>query len=102
MDVGVGVGERALDGEDSGVSSLLPRSMITASVAALGLDIGNRKVLFDQSLVELGQLIVSEVCDDADFLSSTPLDPGGHVKLAHGNDVDTTGFVVPGDGLGAQ
>ena len=76
--------------------------MITASVAALGLDVGNRKILLDQSLVELGQLSVGEVCDDADFHSGAPLDPGSHVELAHGNDVDTTGFVVPGDGLGAQ
>ena len=76
--------------------------MIAASVTALGLDVRDGKILLDQSLVELGQLVVGEIGDDADFLPGPPLDPGGHVELAHGNDVDTAGPVVLGDGLGAQ
>ena len=98
----VRVGERALDGKSSRVSSLLPRSVIAAGVTTLGLHVGNRKVLLDQSLVELRQLGVGEVRDDPDFLPSPLLDPGGHVELAHGNDFDTPGFVVVGDGLGTQ
>ena len=98
----VRVSERALDGEDSGVSSLLPRSVIAASVTTSGLDVRNRKVLFDQVLVDLGQLAISVVGDNADFLSSPLLDPGGHVKLAHGDDLDTAGLVITGDGLRTQ
>ena len=76
--------------------------MITASIAALGLDVRNREVLLDQPLVELRQLLVGKVSDNADFLSSTPLNPGGHVELAHSNDLDTAGLVVLGDCLGTQ
>ena len=102
MDIVVRVGECALDGEDSGVSSLSPRSVIAASVATLGLDVRNREILIDQSLVELGQLVVGEICDNADFLPGTPLDPSGHVELAHSDNIDTAGFVVLCDGLGTQ
>jgi len=102
----VRVYERALDGvEDSGVSSLLPRGVIAASVTALGLDVRDGEVLFDQSLVELRQLAIGVVCDNPDFFSSTLLDLGGHVELAHRDDldtIDTTGLVVIGDGLGTQ
>lgn len=101
MDVMVRVGKRALDGEDGGVPSLLPRSVVAASVAALGLNVRNGEILLDQSLVELGQLVVGEVCDDADFLPGSPLDPSGHVELAHGDNLDTLGFVVVGDCLRA-
>jgi len=98
----VRVGERALDGEDSGVSNPLPRGVIAASVTAPGLDVRDGEVLFNQSLVELRQLAIGVVCDHPDFLSSTLLDPGGHVELAHRDHLDTTGLVVVGDGLGAQ
>ena len=54
VDMVIRVGERALDGEDDEVSNLLPRSVVTASVTTLVLDVRNREVLFDQSLVELG------------------------------------------------
>ena len=76
--------------------------MIAASITALGLDIRNREILFDQSLIKLGQLVIGEIGDDADFLPRSPLDPGGHVELAHGDDLDTTVPVVLGDGLRAQ
>ena len=102
VDIVVRVGERALDGKDGGVSSLPPRSVVTAGVTTSGLDVRNGEVFFNQFLVELGQLVVGVVRDDADFLSSSPLDPGGHIELAHGNDIDTTVPVVPGDSLGAQ
>ena len=102
VDVLVRVGKRTLDGKDGGVSGLLPGGVIAASVTALGLDVRNREVLLDQSLVELRQLVVGEIGDDADFLPGSPLDPGGHVELAHSDDLDTAGPVVLGDGLGAQ
>ena len=102
MNITIRVGERALDGKDGGISSLLPRGVITASVTTLGLHVRNGEVLVDQSLIEVGQLRVSIVRDDADFLSSSLLDPSGHVELAHGDDVDTTGFVILGDGLRTQ
>ena len=102
MDIVVRVGERALDGEDSGVSMLLPRGVIAASITALGLDVRDGEVLFNQSLVELRQLVIGVVCDHPDFLSGTLLDPGGHVELAHRDHLDTTSLVVIGDGLGAQ
>ena len=98
----VRVDERALNGEDSRVSSLLPRSVITASITTLGLNVGNGEVLFDQSHVELGQLAVGEVGDDAYFLPGPPLDPRGHIELAHSDDLDTAGFVVIGDSLRTQ
>ena len=94
--------ECALDGEDSRVSGLLPRCMITASVATLGLDERDGEVLFDQVLVELGQLAVGVVRDDANFFSSSSFDPGSHIELAHGDNVDATGLVVRGDCLGTQ
>jgi len=100
--MGVRVGERALDGEDSGVSILLPRGVIAASVTAPGLDVRDGEVLFNQSLVELRQLAIGVVCDHPDFLSGTLLDPGGHVELAHRDHLDTTGFVVVGNSLGTQ
>ena len=102
VDMGVRVRERALDGEDSGVSNLLPRSVITASVTTPGLNVMNGEVLFNRSLVELRQLAIGVVCDHPDFLSSTLLDPGGHFKLAHRDHLDTPGLVVIGDGLGTQ
>jgi len=55
--------ELANEFSDSGVSSPSP-----GSVTALGLDVVNRKILLGQSLVGLGQLVVSEMGDDADFL----------------------------------
>lgn len=76
--------------------------MVAAGVTALSLHIRNREILLDQSLVELGKLRVCEVCDDADFLLGSPLDPSGHIELAHGDNFDTTGLVVSGNGLGAQ
>ena len=76
--------------------------MIAASVTALSLDVRNREVLFDQSLVELCQLVIGKVGDDADFLSGSPLDPGGHVELAHSDDFDTASLVVLSNGLGTQ
>ena len=102
VDMVVRIGECALDGEDSGVSGLLPGSMIAASVATLGLYVRYGEVLFDQLLVELGQLAVGKVGDNANFLPTSPLDPSGHVELAHSDDLDTTGLVVLGDSLGTQ
>ena len=57
---------------------------------------------FSQVLVELRQLAVGVVGDDANFLSSSSFDPGSHVELAHGDHVDATGLVVRGDCLGTQ
>ena len=62
VDMGVRVRERALDGEDSGVSNLLPRSVITASVTTPGLNVVNGEVLFNRSLGELRQLAIGVVC----------------------------------------
>lgn len=55
-----------------------------------------------QSLVELCRLAIGAVRDGPDLLSSTLLDLGSHVKLAHRDDLDTPGFVVIGDDLGTQ
>jgi len=98
----VRVVECALDGEDSGVSSLPPRSVVAAGVTAFGLDPRYREILLNQSLVELGQLAVGEVRDDADFLPGSLLDPSGHVELAHCDDIDAASLVVIGDGLRTQ
>ena len=98
----VRVCERALNGKDSRISSLLPRSVIIAGVTALGLHVRNREIPVDQLLVDLGKLWVCEVRDNANFLASSLLDPSGHVELAHGDDFDIVGSVVFGNGLGAQ
>jgi hypothetical protein len=98
----VRVRECALDGEDGRVSSLLPRSVVTAGVTALGLHVRNRKVFLNQSLVELCQLGVGEVRDDPNFLPSSFLHPGSHVELTHGDNLDAAGLVVVGNGLGTQ
>jgi len=82
---------------DVKVSGLL-RSVIAASVTALGLDVRNGEVLLSQPLVGLRQL----VGNDPDFLSSTLLDPGGHVELTHCDNPDTVDLVVISDGLGTQ
>ena len=54
VDVMVRVSKCALNGKDGRVTSFLPRSVIAAGVTALGLHIGNREILLDQSFVELG------------------------------------------------
>jgi len=62
VDLVVRVHERALGGEDRGVSNLFPRSVITTSVTVLGLGVRSGQVLLDQSLVELCQLAIGVVC----------------------------------------
>ena len=55
--------ELANEFSDSGVSSPPP-----GSVTAPGFDVIDRRILLGQSLVGLGQLVVGEMGDDADFL----------------------------------
>jgi hypothetical protein len=53
----------------------------------LGLDVRDGKVPVDESLVELGDVRVDKVGDDADGLLTSGLDVGGHVELLLGLDL---------------
>src|SRR3954465_13049446 len=91
VDLLVGVLELGLDHEGRGVSIPTGRGMVRASIATLGLDVGDIAVGGDDLLDEGSEALVDVVDNDTHRLLLTSikssLNVARHVLLEHGLDV---------------